>query len=250
MARVFNASSELQIILKGMGTGMRSAAFILGLLAVTLFAFGALMTTNSGHPKLKPHFGSLGKAIQILLSSGLLLDDYGQIIQDIIDSGHVLPIIWFFLFGFISYFGLMNMLIGAFCNVAVQVSTEEKSFSDMQLLDRNLREILDYYDIEPHGTIRRDLFKVIMENTDVVQMLRKCGTDVDAVASLVRSILKRKSEIDVDDFVRLIVTLRIGKPATISDMVKLQELARAHVHQLETLINSKFDDRFHQHTFS
>merc|ERR1712113_506785 len=98
MARVFNASSELQIILKGMGTGMRSAAFILGLLAVTLFAFGVLMTTNSDHPKLKPHFGSLGKAIQILFSSGLMLDDVGQLTQDLIDTGNFFAIIWFFLF--------------------------------------------------------------------------------------------------------------------------------------------------------
>merc|ERR1712186_283883 len=118
-----------------------------------------------------------------------------------------LPMIFFSLFVFITYFGLMNMLIGAFCNAAMQVSMVENDLANVGILTRSLPEVLECYNIGSCNTIDQKQFALIIKNPDFIQILRRCGTDVDGLANLVRLLMMHQKDLGIDEFCRLITTL-------------------------------------------
>jgi len=154
-------------------------------------------------------------------------------------SGEILPTVLFCIFMFLSYFGLLSMLIGSFCSVAFQVSHLEEDASEINCLHERLSEILECYLIDGRNTIRLQEFKLILQNVDVHDTLRKSGTDVGGLMAL-RNILfpTEDSELTFTQLFSLIVRLRDGKPACASHLMNLFHRIDQRCDMMEDLIRA------------
>ncbi|CAK0836159.1 unnamed protein product [Prorocentrum cordatum] len=80
-------------------------------------------------------------------------------------------------------------------------------------------------------------FQLIMQNADVLESLRDCGTDVDGLLMLTEVLFPTEaSVITYQEFVSVIVRLRKGKPVSISEVIGLQEFMKQKMDQLDESI--------------
>merc|ERR1712151_42299 len=98
-----------------------------------------------------------------------------------ISSNDVFTLCVFCAFQFVAFFGLLNMLIGAFCNSAMQIAEAEQMEHDLNSLEKHLMGILECYIDYGQNAVNKTEFDLIVKNTAVNNTLRTCGTDVDAL---------------------------------------------------------------------
>merc|ERR1712222_301628 len=134
------------------------------------------------------------------------------------------------------------MLVGAFCHVANEVSIAEKDALQITYLENHLQDTLECYLGETEGAIKFDTFKLMMQNVDVIEILRNCGTDIDGLITLGDILFPREdSEVTFSEFYFLTMRLRRGNPAGVSEILALQEFMKVKIDRLESLLRKGLD---------
>mmetsp|Transcript_117154 Transcript_117154/g.314144 ORF Transcript_117154/g.314144 Transcript_117154/m.314144 type:complete len:490 (-) Transcript_117154:829-2298(-) len=242
LLRLFREIQDVVIIIRGMISGMRSAALIWILIAVLLYTCSVLLTTASYSQSdflREKYFGSMGQTTLTLIAHGIALDACGDFLNDLRMHDGLFQGVIFCAFVFLTYFGLLNMLVGAFCNVAIEVADIEKDFGEIGYLHSNLEGIVECYMEDGKDHINNEKFQLIMKNADVLQTLKRCGTDLDGLMMLSEVLFPHAdSEISFPEFFSVIVRLRKGKPASVSEIIGLQEFTKQKMDNLEELIRS------------
>jgi hypothetical protein len=241
LLRIFREIKEVVIILRGIASGMRSAAFIWLLMAFLLYGCSVVLTTAAATDDSdflrEKYFGSVGQSVLTLVAHGIALDGVAEFFGDLRLHGGLFQSVVFFTFVFLSYFSLLNMLVGAFCNVAFEVATVEKDYLEIGYLQNHLQSIVEcYMDDDKDDSINRTHFELIMKNADVLGTLRACGTDLDGLIMLSDVLFPYEdSEITYMELFSVIVRLRRGKPASVSEIIGLQEFTKQRCDKLELL---------------
>jgi hypothetical protein len=246
MARLLKFSREVKdaaTIMRGMVSGIRSAGFIWIFIAVLLYTCSVLLTTaTSDHSEIlrDKYFGSIGQSIVTLISCGIAMDGVADFFWDLRMHNGIFQGLVFTIFVFLTYFGLLNMLVGSFCNVAIEVALIEKDKSEIGYLKYHLGRIVECYMEDSTNQINAEAFQLIMKNADVVQTLQACGTDLDGLVKLSDVLFPcQDSEISFAELLNVIVLLRKGKPASNSEILGLQEFTKQKMDRLEELIRGE-----------
>merc|ERR1711924_249204 len=115
IARIFGASSDAGPFFKGLLSGMKTAAFIWGLLLAMLYVFGVLLRLNASQPIKEVYFYNVLGAMVTLITQGVMLDEISGIVLDMINNRDGGSFALFSAFVFFAHFNLLSMLVGAFC---------------------------------------------------------------------------------------------------------------------------------------
>jgi hypothetical protein len=236
LAKLVREIKDVTIVLRGIASGMRSASVIWGLIAVLLYTYSVLLTTATpDDSELKgKYFGSMGQSASTLITYGIALDGVADFFSDLREQNGLLQGLVFSTFVFVTFFGLLNMLVGAFCNVAIDVASIEEDLGKIDYLHRNLEKIVECYMVEGSDSINAQTFELIMRNADVLHTLQICGTDLDGLMTLTEILFPYDdSEITFPEFFSVVVRLRKGKPASVSDIIGLQEFTKQKLDTLE-----------------
>ncbi|CAK0863698.1 unnamed protein product [Prorocentrum cordatum] len=108
MQRLLRDIKDVMVILRGMVSGMRSAAFIWVLIAILLYTCSVLLTTGTSdeHEFLRDkYFGSMGQTITTLVAHGIALDGVADFFQDLRMHHGLFQGLVFAVFVFLTYFG-------------------------------------------------------------------------------------------------------------------------------------------------
>merc|ERR1712113_206599 len=128
---------------------------------------GAVLRLNSADTIRHKYFDSVGTSMITLMVKGIMLDEVGMMVQDMVDEASWFPLSMFCLFVIVAYFNLLNMLVGAFCSVSMEVSVSEKDVMETNYLRFHLAEIVDAYLPHDGSPIERKQYDLIMRNPDV-----------------------------------------------------------------------------------
>ncbi|CAK0907061.1 unnamed protein product [Prorocentrum cordatum] len=116
LLKLTRARRAVGTILNGMASGMRSAADVWILIAVLLYTCGVLLTATSHRSEYlrERYFGSVGHTILPLLSHGVAMDGLSEFFDDLRAHRAIFEAPVFATFVFLTYFGLLSMLVGVF----------------------------------------------------------------------------------------------------------------------------------------
>jgi len=211
-----------------------------------LFGFSVLFKTGVGDQSVREkYFSTMSRTLETVIVHGLFFDGILDYLQDCRDD-------------FVGYFGMLlficvgqyiflNMLIGVFSSVAADATSEQVDRRAIEYLESHLASILQCYleDVPrtPSGTeeadralLGKDSFNLILQNLDVLDVLEACGTDIEGLQSI-KDILfpEEKSQISFKEMYEVLLHLRRGKPASVTDVVNLRELFRRRTQELKEL---------------
>ncbi|CAK0905330.1 unnamed protein product [Prorocentrum cordatum] len=245
LVKLTRKSKDAAIVLRGLFSGMRSAAVIWLLIAVLLYTYSVLLTTATTDPVLRDkYFGSVGQTVATLITHGIAHDGVADFIYDLRMNHGFIQALVVATFVFVAYFGApWRMLVGAFCRVAIEVAGIEEDLHKIEYLRNHLQGIIECYMEDGVRLISCSQFLLAMTNADVLQTLRACGTDIDGLMTLVSVLFPdEESVISFDELFSVIVRLRKAKPASISDMLGLQEFTKLKFDLLEEQILREIRD--------
>jgi hypothetical protein len=239
LLKLSDGVNDVVTALRGLILGLRSAAVIWIVIAVHLYTFSILLTaTSDNSPFLRDaYFGSMGHTITSLVIHGIAMDGVSDLFYDLRMHNGLFQGLLFAMFVFLTYFGLLNMLVGTFCNVAIETAVREKDISEIRYLQLHLEGIVACYMEDGRARINGEKFQLIMKDADVLGTLQSCGTDIEGLLMLSDILFPREdSNISFEEFFSVIVRLRRGKPAGISEVIALQEFTKQQMDSIENLI--------------
>jgi len=121
-----------------------------------------------------------------------------------------------------------------------EVAAVEKDRLEIFTLRERLEDIVYCYMDDDTDHINAEKFQLLLKNTDVLQTLLSCGTDLDGLFMLSDILFPNEgSEISITQFFSVIVRLRAGKPASVSDIIGLQEFTNQRLNALELLLEGE-----------
>lgn len=259
---------EVLTLLKGIKQAMRSVCYVLAMLIFLLFVFAIIFKTQSiDDEELSSKFPHLSTCMYDLLLHGTLLDGPAKTFYDIEEHSPALAAL-FLGFIFLSSLTVLNMLIGILCDVVCNVSNNEKEEQYAMKLKQTIINLLECYDKNDDKMIGRDEFALLMQNPETRQILRRFDVDVATLLSLQESLfdpdptqieqgspgatekddgkMKRRSTskekmaqgsktLTFNEILDVILRLRGGKSATVTDVADLREFVRVRMDHMEEM---------------
>jgi len=134
-----------------------------------------------------------------------------------------------------------------FSSVAAGATSEQVDRRAIAYLENNLASILECYleDVPftasgnmqvDRAQLGRNAFNLILQNLDVLDVLEACGTDIDGLQGMKDVLFPQEtSEISFKEMYEVLLHLRRGKPASVTDVVNLRELFRRRTQELKEL---------------
>ncbi|CAK0825816.1 unnamed protein product [Prorocentrum cordatum] len=114
LVKLTRKSKDAAIVLRGLFSGMRSAAVIWLLIAVLLYTYSVLLTTATTDPVLRDkYFGSVGQTVATLITHGIAHDGVADFIYDLRMNHGFIQALVVATFVFVAYFGLLNIKLPA-----------------------------------------------------------------------------------------------------------------------------------------
>lgn len=260
IARLLRAVPEVVTLLKGIAAAIRSVFFTLLLLLVLLFVFGVVFKTQAKEdfPQLEELFPSVPATMWVLLLSGTFLDSPSVALNEVgATSGWLVAL--FLVFIFLSHMMVLNMLIGILCDVVHQVALNEKEEAAVAYLKNTLLEILECHDKDNDRQIHRDEFELLMRNPEMHFVLTRFGVNVADLLNLKDVLFEDNTEQEEDEeededdtnshglntarrklrklsfqeFLEVVLRLRGGNSATVTDIVDLREYVRQRFDRMD-----------------
>lgn len=210
-----------------------------------------------------------------LLLHGTFLDDVANFINDIGQDSWMLAGLFLF-FILLSNYTIMNMVIGIICEVVAQVSRTEKEEAAVAYLKETLLDILECHDKDDDRNIHEDEFELLMKNPEIHYTLTKFGVDVNDLLSLKEMLFESRCKntflqsssseaieagsgcisvtttgltasslaatqgeprlLSFASFLEVVLRLRGGNSAKVTDIVELREFVRQRVNHIEMKI--------------
>eukprot|EP00930_Biecheleria_cincta_P002320 TRINITY_DN103330_c0_g1_i1.p1 TRINITY_DN103330_c0_g1~~TRINITY_DN103330_c0_g1_i1.p1 ORF type:complete len:817 (+),score=141.41 TRINITY_DN103330_c0_g1_i1:31-2481(+) len=251
IARLLRAVPEVLTLLKGISLAFRGVATTVILLGTLTFVFGIIfkkqveLLTSGGD--LTESFKSVWTSMVTLCFVGTLLDGPASLyIQIDSDLGRPMALV-FLLFIFLTAFTVLNMLIGVLCQVVTEVSEQEHEESQINYLKDHLLDILDCYDTHHDKTIGRKEFELLMMNLEMREAMVKFGTDSDDLAELADVLFSKspKERLSFKDVLSLVLRLKGGNTAQVTDIVDLRDYVRQRADNLEIALCKLTGETFH-----
>lgn len=281
IVRLLRLLPEVLTLLKGIGTAIKSVLFTMSLLGVIIYVFGIMFKHQAGTargPLGKPLFETVPNAMWDLLLHGTFMDDVALFLNSLSEDSYLLAAL-FMVFILLSNYTIMNMVIGIICEVVAQVSRVEKEESAVAYLKHTLLDILECHDKDDDRHIHEDEFELLMRNPEIHFILTKFGVDVNDMVSLKEvlfdkgrppaedtggSTLGSRSRSSVDSvgtlpstisttscavkrlsfgtFLELVLRLRGGNDAKVTDVVELRDFFRQRLRRIEAELPEDFRD--------
>jgi len=256
MARLLRLFPEMLTLVKGIKAAMSGVLTTMALLIITIFVFAIIFkaAVEDSQELAREYFSGTVVSMRTLLMHGTLLDGPAALLISIYERVGVFTACTWLIFIFMSSFTVLNMLIGILCEVVSQVSQSEKEEAEVAFLKNHVLDILDLYDTNNDQTIGEDEFDLLMQNIELHEYLSRFGTDVTGIISLKEVLFEGKvmgivhtaegvrmqrarKTLTFKDFMSVVLRLRGGHSARVTDVVELREYVRQNFERLENLMS-------------
>jgi voltage-gated sodium channel len=267
MARLMSFVPELMTLVKGMAAAAKSVAFVLLFLCMVMYVFAIVIVSVVGDPETEPEaetcehmFGTMGDAMMSLFTNGVLGDNLAATVQAIMDfpngegSGTGLFMFMFFMLFFaISSMTLLNMLIGALCEVVTNTAADEKDARQIQELRHCIEDAFDRIDKNSDGVVCEAEWSQIKADQDVRTQLCSLGVEpahmderLDQMQQTLFSTCRKGHKmpenavhegLQVEDLILKVIDIRPDKPASALDL----EILGAKVREKDKQFGRRLD---------
>lgn len=199
IARLLNFFPEIFMVAKSIIASTRAVLCTFAVILLILYIFAIVFKAQAeGSEAIEKFYPSVLHAMYTLLIYGAFMDNVGDMCDTLLNEDPGLAVL-FFCFLFLSNLTMLNMLIGAICDVANDVSTKERQLAAAANLKEDLMEFFECFDIDVHKGISRRELDLLLGNPDVVQMLERHDVDVTILMSLKDAVFQDSIMIDALD---------------------------------------------------
>merc|ERR1712232_575987 len=252
MVRLLRSFPELATMVKAIAAALRAVLSSFIMVVVLIYIFAIVMNIFLKEDELtKDYFSTLGRCMWTLLLDGVLGDGTGTMLNLLVHRGEVnstLGVIIFFIFMILATVTVMNMVIGALCEVVASVTEAEKEEGAHNLMKETILVELKKFD-DGDGQISEDELGDLMTNEMAVECLQALGVDVDFLQTLqVRAFEIPDTNISIPDLLEQMLMCREETPTTMRHLILQQEITTwvtsNKILQHEKRMNKKLDARF------
>ncbi|CAE7405030.1 para [Symbiodinium natans] len=260
VAKLLRAFPEVLIMIKGISAAGRSVFFTICLLILVLYIFGIAFkqicvdTKTIGVDK----FPTVPEAMLTLLIHGVFMDDMAELVAIVKEESSV-AFGLFIIFVLIASITLMNMLIGVLCEVVSMVGQSEREELLVDLVKRELLDIIISADEDGDGLMSHAEFLRILESSEGLKALETVGVDPVGLIDYADQIFAKENgdegqqeTILFSHFMNEILQLRGSNTCTVKDLINMRKVVErsskdfkeqlGHVTTHLTVLEEKLED--------
>lgn len=246
LARIF---PELMVLLKGMGHALGSVFFTLVLLFMLAYVFAIAFTlfVHDDYASFDP-FKSVSQSMLTLIVRGTLLDEVSDLVQALTDDGLAYNawylVAMFLVYVLLSALTVLNLLIGVMCEAVSSVANvnreENKLMAVKAMVEKSVKPRLP----ADSDRLSREIFKQVLAEDDTAsETFQELGVDMFALVDIADFLFQQdpaaglasvtnengatftavEREMELNEFVGLIMRLRSSNTATVKDLVETQK---------------------------
>jgi len=243
--RLMRAVPEIAILVKGIGIATRSVFFTLFLLMLVIYVFAVVFRQlTDGTEMGDAYFTNVAHSMNSLLLDGVLPDN-AAIVNDLAGQDWYLwPIIMFFIL--LASLTVMNMLVGVLVEVVGAVAEAEKECMAVGDMKDHLSQVMQRLDFDQSGFISKAEFDKILVEPEAAKVLTEVGVDVVGLVDLSDFLFEGfggdNGELDLEEFMNVVLDLRETNTAKVKDVVMLQKLMKRdmrvfHEHIIKAMLS-------------
>jgi hypothetical protein len=226
--RLMRQLPEIAILVKGIGIATRSVFFTLVLLFIIIYVFAVVFRQITRDTEMGDlYFENVPTSINSLLLDGVLPDN-AQIVNDLAGQDWYLwPLIMFFIL--LASLTVMNMLVGVLVEVVGVVADAEKEGLAVSSMRDSLVKVMHELDLDANGYISKAEVDKLLIQPAAAKILENVGIDVVGLVDLSDVIFEDygcEGELDLEDFMNVVLDLRTQNTAKVKDIVMLQKLMK------------------------
>ncbi|CAK8995936.1 unnamed protein product [Durusdinium trenchii] len=228
VAKLLRAFPEVLIMIKGISAASRSVMFTICLLILVLYVFGIAFTQIcDGLPIGGTSFRSVPESMLTLLIHGVFMDDMAELVA-LIRADSWAAFVMFIIFVLIASITLMNMLIGVLCEVVSMVGQSEREELLVELVKRELLDIIIEADEDGDGLMSHAEFLKILESPEGLRALETVGVDPVGLIDYADTIFTKEDgdlseTVMFSHFMNEVLQLRGSNTATVKDLIAMRK---------------------------
>lgn len=231
---------ELMILAEGIVLAVRSVAAVLVFMALVIYIFSIIFTELlRDTPVAKGNFEHVPQSINTLLLQVVCGFDSGLLSK--LQASSIGCYLLFLVYFLTASLTLMNMLVGAICDVVATVSSDEKEAQFATEVERLVSELMRDLDVDGSHTLSKEEFDGIIYNQEMMTTLMNFGVDVIGVVDFGSYLFTETSELSFADFMQLVSQFRESKGATMRDVMNLRKYLAREITFIDSRMN-KLDD--------
>ncbi|CAE7025727.1 Scn11a [Symbiodinium sp. CCMP2456] len=231
VAKLLRAFPEVLIMIKGISAAARSVFFTICLLLLVLYIFGiAFRQICVGLGIGEARFPTVPEAMLTLLIHGVFMDDMAELVAEVKGESSV-AFGLFIIFVLIASITLMNMLIGVLCEVVSMVGQSEREELLVDLVKRELLDIILAADEDGDGLMSHAEFLRILESPEGLKALETVGVDPVGLIDYADQIFAKENgeegtqeTVLFSHFMNEILQLRGTNTCTVKDLINMRKV--------------------------
>mmetsp|Transcript_41399 Transcript_41399/g.96689 ORF Transcript_41399/g.96689 Transcript_41399/m.96689 type:complete len:727 (-) Transcript_41399:118-2298(-) len=231
VAKLLRAFPEVLIMIKGISAAARSVFFTICLLLLVLYIFGiAFRQICVGLGIGEARFPTVPEAMLTLLIHGVFMDDMAELVAEVKGESSV-AFGLFIVFVLIASITLMNMLIGVLCEVVSMVGQSEREELLVDLVKRELLDIILAADEDGDGLMSHAEFLRILESPEGLKALETVGVDPVGLIDYADQIFAKENgeegtqeTVLFSHFMNEILQLRGTNTCTVKDLINMRKV--------------------------
>jgi voltage-gated sodium channel len=223
LVRMLKALPELLIMVKGIGTATSSVSYTMFLLILATYVFAIALTQLSEDTEFGDTFlHGVAESMYTLVIYCAFFDDL-SVYADAVKAESTVCMIISVVYMVIAGITILNMLIGVLCEVISAVAVEEREAIAVELVHSRFAAIVDRLDTDGSKKISWTEFQEIMDMPEALAAFDEVKVDPEGVLDFALDWFVDEhgqgKEINVTQFVEMILDLRMGKDVTMKDMM-------------------------------
>jgi voltage-gated sodium channel len=223
LVRMLKALPELLIMVKGIGTATSSVSYTMFLLILATYVFAIALTQLSEDTEFGETFlHGVAESMYTLIIYCAFFDDL-SVYADAVKAESTVCMIISVFYMVIAGITILNMLIGILCEVISAVAAEERESIAVDLVYARFEEIVDKLDEDKSKKISWVEFQKIMDMPEALAAFEEVKVDPEGVIDFAEDWFTDEKgqavEINIGQFVEMVLELRMGKDVTMKDMM-------------------------------
>eukprot|EP00928_Gymnodinium_smaydae_P085308 TRINITY_DN6868_c0_g3_i1.p1 TRINITY_DN6868_c0_g3~~TRINITY_DN6868_c0_g3_i1.p1 ORF type:complete len:575 (-),score=110.02 TRINITY_DN6868_c0_g3_i1:138-1862(-) len=231
MVRLLKVLPELVTMIKGMKAASRAVGCSLLMVFMIIYVFAIMLNLcMKGEEWAEENFATIPGTMWTLTMSGTLLDNIGDVLGGLRDSGDVkayISVALFMILVLLAAMTVMNMLIGIMCEVISAVASSERDEAAIRQLKETILVELKKHDKDQSGGICKSELETVFLDQGTMKTLKDLDVDVTYVAEVSRMCFDandENDEVSFETFMELLLMSRGDMSVTVAHM------ARCHAH--------------------
>eukprot|EP00928_Gymnodinium_smaydae_P036619 TRINITY_DN25566_c0_g1_i3.p1 TRINITY_DN25566_c0_g1~~TRINITY_DN25566_c0_g1_i3.p1 ORF type:complete len:569 (-),score=130.29 TRINITY_DN25566_c0_g1_i3:15-1721(-) len=230
MGRLIHLWPELFILASAVAQAMRSVVATILLLCIVIYIFALVFVVLlSGTPVGRASFPNVPAAAMLLLLNVICGFDK-DVITGLQEHG-VVCFLLFLLYFMLGQLTMMNMLIGVVCEVVSVEAQREKEVTELKTIKAQVTKMVESVEGQSE-TLCRTGFEEMAQSREIMLGIHELGIDVVALVDFLHIAFHATDEIEISDFLEMVIQFRGAKTATVKDVADMQKFVSLEIRSL------------------